>query len=252
MITVENLIAMAEQIAAEDPAYKQGQDGRNGECDCIGMIIGAIRRAGGQWRGLHGSNYAARYETKDLKKLNGTGDLVPGEVVYKAYTPGQGGYNLPGRYEHGGEYYTGDLNDYYHVGIVESVYPLRIRHMTSPKARMDTSIGKWQYHGRLKKVDYTGRKTMETVTISGGNPDAPIRMRKSASKAGAVIAEIPQGSKVDLIEGGGVWNQIRFNGLDGYVMAEFVHRDEEEAITVNKKDLEKAYDLLGNLLGLRG
>ena len=140
----ELFVAKTEEIAAEEPAYRHGGSGTDGTCDCIGIIIGAIRRAGGQWRGIHGCNYAARTEMKNLDRIVSTGDLIVGEVVYRVYEPGQGGYNLPERYGPGGQSYTGDLRDYYHVGIVESVHPLRIRHMTKPKPKMDTSIDKYE------------------------------------------------------------------------------------------------------------
>ncbi|MBQ9632239.1 MAG: hypothetical protein IJV04_04895, partial [Lachnospiraceae bacterium] len=62
MISVTDFLARVEQIAAEEPGYQLGHSGDDNQCDCIGLIIGAIRRAGGQWRGIHGSNYAARNE----------------------------------------------------------------------------------------------------------------------------------------------------------------------------------------------
>jgi len=269
MIDARVFIAKAEEIAAEEPRYKKGGDGDSGYCDCIGLIIGAIRRAGGQWRGMHGSNYAARREMDTLQKINGSAELVPGEVVYKAYEPGQGGYNLPGRYEHGGDYFNGDLRDYYHIGIVTSVYPLRIRHMNSPRSKVDTSIGKWAYHGKLKKVELgegtagkTEGKKMETVIIGGGDTSKPIHMRQSGSTKGKIVADIPQGSTAELLEGGGVWNEIKWNGKTGYVMATFVKKangggsaDQEQAgenISVSRAELEKIYDALGDMLGLRG
>ena len=254
MIDVKTLLAMVEQIAAEEPAYMHGHTGKDGYCDCIGLIIGAIRRAGGQWRGIHGSNYAARCEVLELLPIEKAASLVPGEVVFKAYAPDQGGYDLPARYEKGGEHYTGDLNDYYHVGIVESVTPLRIRHMTTPRGKMDTAIGKWGWHGKLKMIDYAGGgEKVEVVKIAGGNAEKPVNMRKSASSASPIIALIPQGSTVDLLESGANWSRVRYENQTGFVMNAFVHReDSEDTVAVSKKELERAYDILGDLLGLRG
>lgn len=258
MVAGKQFIATAMEIIAEGQAYVSGKDGSHGECDCIGLIIGSLRRNGETWRGLHGSNYAARNEMDCLKPIVGNSDLVPGEVVYKSREPGQAKYKLPDRYMKGGSYYNGDLKDYYHVGIVISVYPLRILHMTSPKALTDTKLGKWAWHGKLKKVNLQaedeGVKQMEEVIIRGGELSAPIHMRKAASTGSAIVAEIPQGSTAQIIEGGGVWNMINWNGKTGYVMSKFVTRagTQEETVTVNKKELEQAYDILGNLLGLRG
>ena len=258
MIAVKDFLAAVEQIASEEPAYQQGHDGHDGLCDCIGLIIGAIRRCGGQWCGIHGSNYAARQEMADrIRPLAGSADLEPGEVVYKAYEPGVGGYNLPGKYESGGEYYNGDLRDYYHVGVVVSATPLRIRHMTSPRPKMDTSLGKWSYHGRLKKIDYSGGHEMGTVTISGGNQDQPVRLRKAASTSSSILAEIPQGSTAELLDDGGTWCKVRWNSLTGYVMGVFVHNGagpdpDPGNVSVNRAELERIYDIIGDWLGLRG
>lgn len=256
-VNVKKFLTEVEAIASEEPAYKLGHYGQDGLCDCIGLIIGAIRRAGGEWRGTHGSNYAARKEVVALHPIYGSGELQPGEVVFKAYEPNQGGYNLPAKYLPGGESYTGDLRDYYHVGVVISSAPLRIRHMTTPKPKMDTKLGKWSFHGMLKKVNMQEEEpgTMERVIISGGDVSAPIRMRKAASTGASVVAEIPQGSEAVLLEGGGVWNQIAWMGQSGYVMSKFVNRpgaSDGNMVSVPEAELEKIYDLIGDWLGRRG
>ena len=51
MVKLDAFLKNADQIAAESPSYKLGHDGSDGECDCIGLIIGAIRRSGGTWSG---------------------------------------------------------------------------------------------------------------------------------------------------------------------------------------------------------
>lgn len=260
MVNGKRLITAASEIVDEGQTYVKGKDGSHGECDCIGLIIGALRRCGETWNGLHGSNYAARNEMEYMLPVVGSSDMIPGELVYKSHDPGQAKYDLPDRYQKGNSYYNGDLRDYYHVGIVISIYPLQILHMTSPKAFIDTRLGKWSWHGKLKKVilqaEDEGAKQMEDVIIGGGELSAPIHMRRAASTGSAIVADIPQGSTARLIEGGGVWNQIEWNKLQGWVMSKFVTRAgseiQEETVTVNKKELEQAYDILGNLLGLRG
>ena len=60
---IHRFLEKVQVIKSLNPAYKQPGDGSNGVCDCIGLIIGAIRRMGLKWTGIHGSNYAARYQT---------------------------------------------------------------------------------------------------------------------------------------------------------------------------------------------
>ncbi len=137
-------------IEAEKPTYRLGGSGKDGTCDCIGLVMGALRRAGGTWTGIHGSNWAARHEVDDLRWTS-TSELHPGEVVFKAHKPGEAGYNLPSRY-------AGDVddNDYYHVGVVYSANPLVIIHCTGPGVIRDTRLGAWKYVARLKQVTLDG------------------------------------------------------------------------------------------------
>lgn len=257
MIQVADFIAAAEQIAAEEPAYQHGHDGHDGFCDCIGLIIGAIRRAGGQWRGMHGSNYAARSEVVKLQKIAGSSELSVGEVVFKAYEPNMGGYNLPSRYDPGGADYNGDLRDYYHVGVVVSTYPLRIRHMTSPRPKMDTSIGKWAYHGKLKKVDYSGGGGGGKVEYKAKVIGGALNMREQPQKSAERVCQIPDGSIITVTDEALEWAKTSYSGRDGWVMKQYLEpvQDPEpdpDSITVSRKELEKIYDALGDMLGLRG
>jgi len=266
-VDAKKFLQKVEEIAYESPSYRLGGSGKDGTCDCIGLIIGAIRRAGGEWNGIRGSNYAARSETEGLRTFCGNSDLMVGEVVYKSRKPGEKGYNLPEKYS-----LSGDKLDYYHVGVVESVYPLRIRHMTTPEPKMDTSIGRWSHHGWLRKVAKSdgindgqeGGGTMgETVYIAGGNVAAPIHMRSGDSLNRKILKEIPQGAEAELIEYSTNWSKIKYGNTIGYVASVFVHRNTDEAaaisqdangemITIERKRLEKVYDEIGDLLGLRG
>ena len=45
-IPVNTFLERVEEIAREKPRYRKGGSGRDGTCDCIGLIIGALRRAG--------------------------------------------------------------------------------------------------------------------------------------------------------------------------------------------------------------
>jgi hypothetical protein len=85
MIMILLFIEKALAIAATFPKYKLGCSGDNGFCDCIGLIIGALKRAGVKWKGIHGSNYAARYRLKGkIKRITSVKDLKVGDLVFKA------------------------------------------------------------------------------------------------------------------------------------------------------------------------
>lgn len=258
---LEAFIAQVEAIAQASPVYRLGGDGSDGTCDCIGLVIGAIRRAGGAWTGTHGSNYAARYEMRELLPVTDAGELCLGDVVYKARTPGQAGYDLPERY--GAD---PDNRDYYHIGVVTAVEPLEITHCTGPGIVRDTKLGKWTYRGRLKKVDYDGTEGMQTmaqmakVTATSGST---VKMRSKPSASDGLYWEVPVGAEVQVAEITGGWAKVRYGDRTGYMMAAFLDMDGQEApeeggsaesvaggglVTVQRAALQEVYDALGSIL----
>lgn len=259
-ITRERFLEKVEEIAQSNPSYKEGRDGSDGTCDCIGLIIGAIRRAGGAWNGIHGSNYAARYEMRELLPVMDAGELNLGEVVYKARMPGQTGYDLPERY--GAD---PDNRDYYHIGVVTAVEPLEITHCTGPGIVRDTKLGKWTYRGRLKKVDYDGTEVVETMvqtaTVVADSGD-DVKMRSTPSKTDGLYWKVPVGDKVQVAYVEGEWAKVRHQGRTGYMMVEYLEMDAQEPtasgsssgsaggelITVQRAALQAVYEALGSIL----
>ena len=151
-----------DQNVARVREYVSGGDGTGGECDCIGLIIGAIRLMGGSWTGTHGSNYAARYEMSSFGTIPSASALRYGDIVYKHYTPGDSGYSLPSSYDD-----HADQNDYFHVGVVIQANPLQIVHCTTVEGgiKYDTSLGAWSHYGRLKKIEYGANETEHSRVI---------------------------------------------------------------------------------------
>ena len=269
LVGVRDFIAKVEEIAGEELRYRIGGTGKDGTCDCIGLVIGAIRRAGGTWSGLKGTNYTARNEMVALEPIACNSELKVGEVVFKARGPGETGYDADIIRRN----YTSspDKRDYYHIGVVISVYPLRICHMTTPAPKIDTSIGKWDFHGWLNmisKEDMTqegGEQGMQTVVLYGGILTSPINLRVSDSLRSPILTTVPQYSIVELVAAGKEWTRVRHEGREVYVQTVFVHPIGEASpdaapgseacegqITVSRKKLEALYDEIGDWLGLRG
>ena len=258
---LEAFIAQVEAIAQASPVYRLGGDGSDGTCDCIGLVIGAIRRAGGSWTGTHGSNYAARYEMRELLPVTDAGELCLGDVVYKARTPGQTGYALPERYKKGP-----DQRDYYHVGVVTATSPLEITHCTSPGIVRDTKLGKWTYRGRLEKVDYDGTSQevgtmVQAATVVADSGD-DVKMRSTPSKTDGLYYKVPVGATVQVASVDGEWAKVRYQDRTGYMMVEYLEMDVQEPptsgsssgstggelITVQRAALQAVYEALGSIL----
>lgn len=237
---VKKFLTKVREIFASNPKRREPGDGSDGTCDCIGLIIGAIRRMGLKWTGIHGSNWAARKEFVKLEPINSVADLEVGDVVLKGCPPTKKGWDLPARYRSGGRYYNGDLTDYYHAGVVDSVNPLQIRHMAS-KMTIDTKLDHnknsvWNYHGKLKILaNAAGGITTETssavqdVPTSGchavvvANKGGTVNLRKKPTTAvWNILKRVPIGTTVEIITPGETWATIKYGNTTGYMMAEFL------------------------------
>lgn len=224
MITLTGFLDCLEENVARITHYEKGGDGSDGGCDCIGLIIGALRLAGFKWPGTHGSNWAARNAMDGLEHIADPGKLFLGEIVFKAHEPGEKGYDLPGAYKN-----SPDQRDYYHVGVVTGTAPLVITHCTSVPGgiQRDNKLGAWKWGGKLKYVDYEkGVEPMEeplyraTVTAESGKT---VRMRTGPSTNAWVVQEVPLGAEVEVLDVLNGWSKIRLdNGKTGYMMGKFL------------------------------
>ena len=213
MVHMEAWLNKVDEIAAEGPSYKLGHDGSDGTCDCIGLIIGAIRRAGGKWTGTHGSNWAARNAMDTLHAVGTPGDLQVGQAVFKAAEPGKSGYNLPDRYKG-----DADTRDYYHVGVVRSVSPLEIVHCTGPGIVRDKKMGKWSHAGWLRMVsrgnDEGEAEKMQTAVVIAES-GSTVNLRKTPH--GALEDRVPVGSTAQVLDTMDGWARITVNGKPGWM-----------------------------------
>ena len=189
--------------------------------DDLQLMLADCKRGGGNPTGLQGTNYAARYSIKELKRIK-KADLFKGCVVLKSHQPGESGYNLPDNYKPDGKYYNGDLTDFSHIGTVTSVDPLIITHMTSPTSKQDTKIGNWKWYGKSPHVDYEGSEqpmTHATVIAASGST---VNLRKYENTGSALIDRVPINSTVEVLEEKGEWCKVRWKGKTGYMMRQFL------------------------------
>ena len=151
-------------------------------------------------------------------------------------------WKLPDRYKKGRAYYDGDLLDYYHVGIVTGVDPLRITHMTSPAMKVDKNLsGGWNYHGKSRPlVEEAERKAGEQLPEPDKKPDEPVpsdgsraivtaengqpvKLRQYPSKNCRTWDKVPCGTEVEIVKPGEEWAEVNCGKRKGwYMMAEFL------------------------------
>lgn len=212
-MTTSEFIVLVQQNAARVHAYQLGHDGSDGTCDCIGLIIGAWRLGGQEWPWTHGSNYTARYLTRNLAK---DAPLQLGDLVFKGRNPGEKGYALPSRYQNGS-----DLTDYYHVGNVTSLNPLIITHCTGVPGgiKTDTKRGQWRYSGQFSKLESVmTEKEMMVIAPSGDT----VNLRQGPKKTYHVIEKVKVGEIVTMLTDTDGWAFVRHGGHQGYMEDRFL------------------------------
>lgn len=236
-ISPEKYIEGVNSIYVEQPAYELGADGTNGKCDCIGMVRGGLVRAGAtEVKGLNGTNYAARHTIVGLQKLKKESQLAVGDIVMKTRDKDDKNMPLPDQYRKGGSDYSqtwGETN-FSHIGTVVQVNPIRICHMTSPTAKIDTSISGWSYFGGLPWVKEDAEEDelpdvrMAEVWAESGKT---VKMRDKPSTLCRLYWDVPIGSQVVVTEPGDKWTRITWNGRNGYMQSQFI-RSEGRTYTV--------------------
>lgn len=255
MTLLQKFLEQIRILKSKNLTYRQPGDGSDGTCDCIGLIIGALRRIGIKWIGktkpaIHGSNYAARYEIRNLRYISDPKQLKLGDIVFKAREPGHSKYALPDRYKGGKSYFNGDLRDYYHVGVVTSINPFNITHMTSPTMRVDTKLDHnrnsvWNYGGSLIKLDEAGASQPATdvivptpvpvkpgedaryATVYSAN-GKPVKMRAKPSTKCTLWENIDNGTRVKVLDWGDDWSNISAAGKTGwYMMTKFLKEEKQ-------------------------
>lgn len=227
-IPVAALIADFQQMLAERWPYRYGGSSKDG-VDCSGAFVWAYRQHGDSI--YHGSNRMARTEVVSLIPI-GVANIVPGMAAFKHRTPGEAGYDLPGSYKPGGEYANGDLNDYYHVGLVDTDVSRVLNAQSEETGFVSSPISQgWSHVALLRQVEYGADVPAVTppegadagVATVWAENGLPVKLRQSASTALPYLVKIPVGATVTLRgpdQNG--WTPVTYNGQNGYMMSQFL------------------------------
>ena len=237
MICVSGFIDRVKRIASRDLKYRTGGVGKDGTCDCIGLIMGAMYELGHKKYDLHSTNYFARYQTMEMVTIKSSTEIYAGMILYKARNDDA----LNGRYMPGGRYYTGDPLDYYHVGVVVRAKPLEIVECTEYGSVTgivrSSSIKGWEYGGKLRGVLYDGYEETEIKDESEERKMDVLYSAEVATDKGALnlrnapngkdIGDIPKGAIVAVIEDG-EWPRVIYEDMMGYVSGKYLKKIEPE------------------------
>lgn len=236
MISVTKFIEGIKSIYIEKPVYELGHDGSDGKCDCIGMPRGALIRAGETGvKNMGGTNQAARKTLRNLTEIKGEDQLRIGDQVLKVRDKDDKSMPLPDRYRKGQPDYDSDIGEinFTHIGTVTDVHPLEITHMTSPTAKIDTSLKGWSYTGQLPWISYDEDDIPDVQkAIVYAEKGKTVKMRAKPSSGCRLYWDVPIGTEVTLIEPGETWSEIAWSGRIGYMLSKFLLTDEKYVVVI--------------------
>lgn len=227
-INIAKFIERCEEVIKAKPVYTLGASNLS-KCDCIGMIKYSFRMNHVTFS-TTGTNDTFRTKVINIRTINSPSVLKVGDVVFKARKPGESGYNLPSKYKPGGSGYNGDLTDYTHIGVVKSINPLRIIHMTSPTAKTDCSIGsglsRWRFAADMKPqyINYSTEPSEEPKPVISktalviAQSGRWVKMRSSPTTLCKLYDEVPVGAIVKVTGTSGDWTQIDYGKRKGWFM----------------------------------
>jgi len=220
MISANKLIGWFQIMYRQKWRYKWGS-AKEGEVDCSGAFAYAYAKLG--HRIPQGSNAIARGYVEQVEPISAA---KPGYAAFKIREPGHPKYALPEKYRKGGSAYNGDLNDYYHIGLVDEdgKHVLNAQGVDAGFTR--TPLSKWGAVGRLNAVNYGNpdkkeEKPMQTMIVTAQN-GKPVRVRKNPSTDAAVVTELKVGTAVEAGDDVAGWREVVFGDEGGYMMAQFL------------------------------
>lgn len=225
MIPANDLIRLFRQMYDERWPYVWGK-AEKGCVDCSGAYVYAYRQFGKSIP--HGSNAIARGYVRGLLPVS---EAVPGMAAFKKRQPGQRYYDLPAKYQKGGAAYNGDLNDYYHIGLVDETGKYVLNAQGEKAGFTRTPISKWGAVGYLKAVDYgktpeKEEKPMTTMYVTAPNGE-PVRVRKQPSTTAETVGKLRVGLAVDAGEDNNGWRKVHSGTVDGYMMSKFLSASQD-------------------------
>ena len=102
-------------------------------------------------------------------------------------------------------------------------------------------------------ISYFGDESMQ-VTYQARVVGGKLNFRKQPDTNADSYGRIPDGTVVTVVEDLGGWSKIQYDGKTGYVVSQYLEEitQGQETVTVNRDELQKVYDAISSMLGLRG
>lgn len=249
------------------------------QVDCIRVIQNPLEEAGAKFP-YTGSNWFARNEVSNLRRLTSQSQLRPGVALFRSKEPNESGYKLPDRYMKGESLYSAALGetDFHHIGLMLDQGEIVDSNKDSKRngPAISTNWQAWEWVADIDYVDYSdvytsdsekgGEKAMNTavVKVEGGGA---LNFRQGPGKNYDLCfkyKEIPTGDTLEILESNGEWARASYRGETGWVaVAHLVigasgstggtgisgNTPSNETVSIPRATAEAFYSTLGNLLG---
>lgn len=213
------------------PYASPGTNGPAG-IDCSGAFVYAYKQFGE--RIYHGSNRIVRVYCHDVRRVTSASQLRVGMAIFKAREDTS---HMKAEYKPGGRYYDPNLPyDYYHIGLVVSVRPLKIINATPPAVRIDTDLSRWYCAGELNAVNYDSDEPPRPAPPPDADPrlaevwaerGSTVNLRGRPSRDAVIRARVPIGEVVEVLdETNETWWYILYLKTTGYMMREFLREQD--------------------------
>lgn len=222
-IPVKVIVRWFQRMYEEHWKYTWGH-AQEGDVDCSGAFVFAYRKY--KKSIYHGSNTIAR---RYVKKLLPVSKAAPGMAAFKVRKPGSRYYDLPAKFLKGGSAYTGDLNDYYHIGLVDEDSKHALNAQSPDTGFGRSPLSKWHFVAELNDVEYPasqnqkeGDSTMQEMTamVVTCPANETVNVRDKAN--GKRIDKLKPGTTVKAGEDVNGWREIVYGDGGGYMASEFL------------------------------
>lgn len=230
-IPVAGLIGLFQRMQKEHWTYEWGV-AKEGCVDCSGAFVWAYKQYGKSI--YQGSNRIARSYVAELLPISAA---KPGMAAFKARAPTENGYVLPDKYKPSGKYYNGDLQDYYHIGLVDedTHYILNAQNPKNGFVRSPVTQG-WDYVGYLKEIEYSekGADTMQHMVVTADS-GSTVNFRARPDTKATLLARVPVGEVVQVLTISGGWATIQRDGVTGYMMEQYLKAQGVTSLTLEER-----------------
>lgn len=211
-----------QDTATDEVVRKHGQQWVGHRvADCSGAFVYAYKKYG---LGIyHGSNRIARKYVEELLPIS---QARPGMAAFKIRKPGDKYYDLPSEYKG-----TSDLNDYYHIGVVDTDGKHVINAQSTQTGVVKSNLDDWGCVAKLKAVEYQDGTEKEdqlmiyeqaTVVLAAGNKGSTVNMREGPGTDYVIEKRVPVGQTVDILYDQGKWCEILYQGKRGWMQSNYL------------------------------